>query len=57
MTDQRKTIRVTIPAELVSSFDHAKALAEQAGMMRMTDTQYASRVLAWAIEQTKERGL
>lgn len=52
MTDNRKTIRVTIPAELVPDFDEAKRKAEDATMMKMTDTQYASRLIQWALSQT-----
>ena len=47
----RKQIRVTLPAELQQAFDEAKRNAENAVMMKMTDTQYASRLVAWALEQ------
>lgn len=51
MDDNRKTIRVTIPADIVPSFDKAKVKAEDAAMMKMTDTQYASRLIQWALSQ------
>lgn len=49
MTDKRKHIKVTIPADMVDKFDEAKRQAEESAMMKMTDTQYASRVIQWAI--------
>ena len=48
---ERKTIKVTIPADKVTAFYDAKAEAECAVMMAMTDTQYASRLIQWAIDQ------
>lgn len=54
MTNTRKTIKVTIPADKVEAFDAAKARAEQAAMIKLTDTQYASRLIQWAIEQSGE---
>lgn len=51
MTDNRKTIRVTIPSEIVPAFEAAKKKAEDATMMKMTDTQYASRLIQWALTQ------
>ena len=53
MTDNRKHIRVTIPADLLERFAQAKARAEDAAMVKMSDTQYASRLISWAIEQSK----
>ena len=50
MSDKRKTIRVTIPAEQVEAFEQAKAKAENAAMIRLTDTQYASRLIQWALK-------
>lgn len=47
----RKTIKVTIPADKVAAFAAAKAKAEQAAMLKLSDTQYASRLIQWALEQ------
>ena len=47
----RKTIKITIPADKVSAFAEAKAKAEQVAMIKMTDTQYASRLIQWALEK------
>ena len=51
MTDNRKTIKVTIPSDKVPAFHAAKARAEQVAMIKLSDTQYASRLIQWAIEQ------
>ena len=51
MPNDRKQIRVMIPADKVPAFHEAKALAEQVAMIKLTDTQYASRLIQWAIEQ------
>lgn len=53
----RKSIRVTIPADSAGAFDKAKKRAEDAAMCKMTDTQYASRLLAWAasVDQDGDR--
>lgn len=48
---QRKTIKVTLPADKVDSFKNAKALAEKMAMIKMSDTQYASRLIQWALDQ------
>ena len=53
MSDNRKSMRVTLPSESVKAFEEAKRKAEDALMMKMTDTQYASRLVAWALEQQK----
>jgi len=55
MTDPRKTIRVTIPADKVAAFNEAKAAAEDAAMVKMSDTQYASRLLSWALEHSRSK--
>lgn len=55
MTDNRKTIKVTIPADKVQAFHDAKDRAEQMAMLKMTDTQYASRLVQWALEQQPAR--
>lgn len=47
----RKTIKVTLPADKVESFEQAKAKAEQLAMIKMSDTQYASRLIQWALDQ------
>jgi len=49
--NNRKTIKITLPAEHVQAFEEAKAKAEQVAMCKLSDTQYASRMLAWALEQ------
>lgn len=48
---KRKQIRVTIPEGISEQFDTAKAASENEAMMAMTDTQYATRLLVWAISQ------
>lgn len=50
MTDTRKTVKVTIPADKVADFAEAKKRAEDFTMISMTDTQYASRLIQWAID-------
>lgn len=55
MTDNRKTIKVTIPEGMVSSFNKAKESTESEMMVKLSDTQYASRLIHWAIlEKTKK---
>lgn len=49
----RKTIKITIPADKVAAFAEAKAKAEQSAMIKLTDTQYASRLIQWALEQAR----
>ena len=51
MTDKRKHIKIVIPASMVEQFDRAKSDAEQQVMMKMSDTQYASRLVQWALDQ------
>jgi len=46
---QRKTIKVTLPADVVDDFDRAKARAEKEIMMTLSDAQFASRVVANAV--------
>lgn len=53
--NNRKTIKITIPADKVASFADAKAKAEQAAMIKLTDTQYASRLIQWALEQSTKQ--
>lgn len=55
VADNRKTVKVTIPADKVASFDAAKSRAEQSAMIKLTDTQYASRLIQWAIEQAENK--
>jgi hypothetical protein len=47
----RKTIKITLPAEHVPVFQAAKAQAEDAAMIKLSDTQYASRLIQWALSQ------
>lgn len=47
----RKTIKVTLPSDKVASFEQAKARAEQVAMIKLSDTQYASRLIQWALDQ------
>ena len=54
MTNNRKTIKITIPADKVEVFAEAKAKAEQSAMIKLTDTQYASRLIQWALDQKSE---
>jgi len=51
LTDGRKQIRVTIPADKVEAFNAAKKKAESAAMISLTDTQFASRLVQKAVEQ------
>lgn len=51
MSNNRKTIKVTIPSDKVAEFDDLKKRAEDSSMMKMSDTQYASRLIQWAIER------
>ena len=51
MKNDRKQLRIVIPAPMVEQFDRAKADAEQRVMMKMSDTQYASRLVQWALDQ------
>lgn len=51
----RKQIRVTIPANKVKAFNDAKQYAENAAMIRLTDTQFASRLLEKTISQSTIR--
>lgn len=55
MTNNRKQIRVTLPADKVEEFKKAKAKAEESAMIKLTDTQFASRLLAKAIEQGESK--
>jgi Fe-S cluster assembly scaffold protein SufB len=50
MTNKRKTIKITIPSDLVESFDEAKEKAEKAGMMALSDSQYASRLVSHSVK-------
>jgi hypothetical protein len=50
MTD-RKNIKVTIPAEMVEDFYKAKEKAEASAMLKLSETQYATRLIQWAITQ------
>jgi len=54
MENERKQVRVVIPADKVPSFHAAKARAEQVAMIKLSDTQYASRLIQWALEQQEE---
>jgi hypothetical protein len=54
MSEARKQIRVTLPASTILEFEDAKARAEDAAMMKMTDTQYATRLMQWALEQRSD---
>jgi hypothetical protein len=50
MKDKRKTVCITIPAEYVEKFEAAKSRAEDVAMMKLTNTQYASRLIQWALD-------
>ena len=54
MPDKRKIIRIAIPADKVGLFDSAKKKAERSAMIKLSDTQYASRLIQWALEQQPE---
>lgn len=49
MKNKRKQMRVTIPGELAVRFEESKADAENAIMMKMSDSQYATRLIVWAL--------
>lgn len=53
MTDNRKYIRTVIPADKVEAFNAAKKRAEDASMITLTDTQFASRIIQKALEGMK----
>jgi len=55
MSTNRKQIRIVIPADKVPAFHTAKARAEQVAMIKLSDTQYASRLIQWAIEQQEKQ--
>lgn len=50
----RKTIKITLPAEAVPAFEAAKGRAEQMAMIKLSDTQYASRLIQWALQQQEQ---
>ena len=50
MKDLRKTIKVTIPSSHVFRFDECKHKAEQSAMIKLSDTQYASRLVIHALD-------
>jgi hypothetical protein len=49
MTNNRKQMRVTLPASAVESFYKAKKRAEDAAGITLTDTQFASRLVEKAV--------
>jgi len=49
MTNNRKQMRVTLPASAVESFYKAKKKAEDAAGITLTDTQFASRLIEKAV--------
>jgi hypothetical protein len=52
--ESRKTIKITLPADKVEAFAKAKTNAESAAMITLTDTQYASRLIQWALDRQSE---
>lgn len=53
MSNRRKYIRITLPESKIIDFVRAKEKAEDAAMVKLSDTQYASRLIQWALEQQK----
>ena len=51
MKDNRKHLRIVIPADKVEAFNEAKKRAEDAAMITLTDTQFASRLIQKALEK------
>jgi len=49
MNNNRKQMRVTLPASAVESFYKAKKKAEDAAGITLTDTQFASRLIEKAV--------
>jgi hypothetical protein len=49
MDNNRKQMRVTLPASAVESFYKAKKKAEDAAGITLTDTQFASRLVEKAV--------
>jgi hypothetical protein len=47
--DMRKTIKITLPESFVKTFEIAKRRAEETARVKFTDTQYASRLVQWAL--------
>jgi len=54
MKDNRKHLRIALPADKLEAFTAAKQKAENAAMVKLTDTQYASRLIQWALEQQEK---
>jgi hypothetical protein len=54
MESNRKTIKITLPSDKVAAFEKAKAQAEQSAMIKLSDTQYASRLIQWALEKAEK---
>jgi hypothetical protein len=52
MTEGRKYIRIVIPADKIDLFNKAKRSAEDNAMVKLSDTQYATRLLQWALEHS-----
>lgn len=52
--NSRKNIKVTIPADMVEEFYKAKEKAEAAAMLNLSETQYASKLIQWAITQASK---
>jgi len=49
INNNRKQMRVTLPASAVESFYKAKKKAEDAAGITLTDTQFASRLVEKAV--------
>jgi len=49
INNNRKQMRVTLPASAVESFYKAKKKAEEAAGITLTDTQFASRLIEKAV--------
>lgn len=51
MPDTRKQFRIALPTSHTGKFQEAKKKAEQSAMIKLSDTQYATRLIQWALDQ------
>lgn len=51
MAETRKHIRLALPADKLEAFEAAKRKAEDTAKIKLTDGQFASKLIQWALEQ------
>ena len=54
MPNNRKHVRIAIPADLVDAFRDAKKDVESSLRVDMTDAQFAAHLIRWALKQEKQ---